>query len=72
MFVDPKTGVASLKQSERDLLVNARYLLEQIAKFTGCLDSKDASVSIGAALAGTEPKGEPKEKSMVEMKATKP
>jgi hypothetical protein len=33
MFIDPKTSKATLKKSERDLLLNAASLLRQIEKF---------------------------------------
>ena len=51
MFIDTKTGKATLKQSERVLLYNAKLLLDQIAKFAACEDAKDAAASITATLA---------------------
>lgn len=59
MFVDPKTGKATLKQSERAQLDTAKSLLDQIAKFAECEDAKDAAASITATLATIDAKGKP-------------
>ncbi len=50
MFVDPKNGKTSLKQSERNQLVAACLLLRQIAKFSGLRAADAAAGSIEVTL----------------------
>ena len=63
MFVDPKTGKATLKQSERNVLITARDLLKQIDKFAGVRAADAAAGSIEVTLEALDPKPvEPKDK----------
>lgn len=48
MFVDPKTGKATLKQSESTLLQNAISLLRQIGKFAEIKEATEAAEKIEA------------------------
>lgn len=56
MFVEPKTGKATLKQSERNQLVSTIALLKQIGKFAGIRAADAAVGSIEVALEEMEPK----------------
>lgn len=56
MFIDPKTGQATLKQSERNQLISAAALLKQIAKFTGVRAAEAAVGSIEVTLDELKPK----------------
>lgn len=58
MFVDPKTSKATLKQSERNLLLNAVSLLKQIGKFAGVRAADAAAGSIEVTLEELDPKFE--------------
>lgn len=56
MFIDPKTGAATLKQSERNQLVSTAALLKQIGKFTGVRAAEAAAGSIDVTLDELTPK----------------
>lgn len=56
MFIDPKTGTATLKQSERNQLVSTAALLKQIGKFTGVRAADAAAGSIDVTLDELTPK----------------
>lgn len=58
MFIDPKSGKATLKQSERKQLVDAAMLLRQINKFALVEAAASAANCIDAALDQMEPKSE--------------